>query len=61
MGGCPVPVGMVDTHLVDLQICNETLNVYFRRVLVGENWAKWLQLVGGILTVRLFFYQCAPY
>jgi hypothetical protein len=29
------------------------LNVSFRRALVGDNWAKWLQLVGSILDVRL--------
>jgi hypothetical protein len=27
------------------------LNVSFRGVLVGDNWAKWLQLVGSILNV----------
>jgi hypothetical protein len=29
------------------------LNVSFRRALVGENWNKWLQLVGSILNVHL--------
>jgi hypothetical protein len=29
------------------------LNVSFRRALVGDNWAKWLQLVGSILNVCL--------
>jgi predicted secreted Zn-dependent protease len=29
------------------------LNVSFRRALVGENWTKWLQLVGSILNVQL--------
>jgi hypothetical protein len=28
------------------------LNVSFRRALVGENWDKWLQLVGSILHVQ---------
>jgi hypothetical protein len=27
------------------------LNVSFRRAIVGENWAKWVQLVGGIMDV----------
>jgi hypothetical protein len=29
------------------------LNVSFRRALVGDNWAKWLQLVESIIKVRL--------
>jgi hypothetical protein len=29
------------------------LNVSFRRALVGDNWAKWLQLVESIINVRL--------
>jgi hypothetical protein len=29
------------------------LNISFRRALVGDNWAKWLQLVGSILNVHL--------
>jgi hypothetical protein len=29
------------------------LNVSFRRALVGDNWAKWLQLVGSIMNVQL--------
>jgi hypothetical protein len=29
------------------------LNVSFRRALVGDNWARWLQLVGSILNVSL--------
>jgi hypothetical protein len=29
------------------------LNISFRRALVGDNWAKWLQLLGSILNVRL--------
>jgi hypothetical protein len=29
------------------------LNVSFRRALVGDNWVKWLQLVGSIIDVQL--------
>jgi hypothetical protein len=29
------------------------LNVSFRRVLVGENWDQWINLMGSILTVNL--------
>jgi hypothetical protein len=29
------------------------LNVSFRRALMGDDWAKWLDLVGSILGVRL--------
>jgi hypothetical protein len=29
------------------------LNVSFRRALVGENWDKWLELVGNVLLVNL--------
>jgi hypothetical protein len=29
------------------------LNVSFRRALVGDNWAKWLELVGDVLWVNL--------
>jgi hypothetical protein len=31
----------------------ESLNISFRRVVVGENWVKWLELVKGLLEVRL--------
>jgi hypothetical protein len=29
------------------------LNVSFRQALVGDNWAKWLELVGDVLWVNL--------
>jgi hypothetical protein len=29
------------------------LNVSFRRALVGDNWDKWLDLVGNVLIVNL--------
>jgi hypothetical protein len=29
------------------------LNVSFRRVLVGDNWEKWISLVGNVLMVNL--------
>jgi hypothetical protein len=29
------------------------LNVSFRRVLVGDSWDKWLELVGNVLLVNL--------
>jgi hypothetical protein len=36
------------------QVLSTTLlNVSFRRALVGDNWAKWLELVGDVLWVNL--------
>jgi hypothetical protein len=29
------------------------LNIFFRRAVVGENWVKWLELVGCLLDERL--------
>jgi hypothetical protein len=34
-------------------ISTTPLNVSFRRALVGDNWAKWLELVGDVLWVNL--------
>jgi hypothetical protein len=33
--------------------CTIPLNVSFRRALVGDNWDRWLNLVGDVLMVNL--------
>jgi hypothetical protein len=38
--------------LVAQVLSTTPLNVSFRRALVGENWAKWMQLVGSIFNVQ---------
>jgi BarA-like signal transduction histidine kinase len=41
-------------NVIVAQVLSTTpLNVSFRRALAGENWDKWLSLVGSILTIRL--------